>query len=211
MRARVVRRSFAVLAVIAATPVASALHAQGRLTAHVTPFAGYMAFSRAIDGPLGTSLANRNAMVYGAQLGVPIAGAVSFVGTLGYAPSEVRVGVPIIGGINVGNTRVWAYDAGLELGGAALGNRPIAPFVQLGVGGITTDIRAAVLNTTATNVALAAGIGADLNLARGVGARLAVRDWIGRFDSREAVGIGNNGSSQLSHSVAFTAGLKLSF
>lgn len=196
---------------IVATLFAGELTAQSRLTAHVTPFAGYMAFSRAIEGPLGTSLANRNAMVYGAQLGVPIAGAVSFVGTLGYAPSEVRVGLPVIGGINVGNTRVWTYDAGLELGGAALGDRPIAPFVQLGVGGITTNINAAVLNTSASNLALAAGIGADLNFARGVGARIAVRDYIGRFDSREAVGLGNNGSSTLSHSVAFTAGLKLSF
>lgn len=210
MRALVVRRSALAFTVgmVLLTPSAQA---QSRLTAHVTPFAGYMAFSRAIEGPLGTSLANRNAMVYGAQLGVPIAGAVSFVGTLGYAPSEVRVGLPIIGGINVGNTQVWTYDAGLELGGAALGDRPVAPFVQLGVGGMTTNIRAAALNTNASNMALAAGIGADLNIARGVGARLMVRDYIGRFDSREAVGIGNNGSSTLSHSVAITAGLKLSF
>ncbi|MCU0649314.1 MAG: hypothetical protein MUF00_15060 [Gemmatimonadaceae bacterium] len=211
MRASFVRRVFVLTAVATTLSAARTATAQQRLTAHVTPFAGYMTFSRAIDGPLGTSLANRNAMVYGAQLGVPIAGAVSFVATLGYAPSEVRVGVPIIGGINVGNTRVWTYDAGLELGGAALGDRPIAPFVQLGVGGVTTDIRASLLNTTATNVALAAGLGADLNIARGVGARLAVRDYIGRFDSREAVGLGNNRSSNLSHSVAFTAGLKLSF
>lgn len=205
MRAVVVRLALAL------TTVAATANAQSRLTAHITPFAGYMTFSRAIEGPLGTSLANRNAMVYGAQLGVPIAGAVSFIGTLGYAPSEVRIGLPILGGVNVGNTKVWTYDAGLELGGAALGDRPIAPFVQLGVGGVTTNISAAVLNTNATNMAFAAGVGADLNLARGVGARIAIRDYIGRFDSREAVGLGNNGSSTLSHSVAFTAGLKLSF
>jgi hypothetical protein len=210
MRVLVVRRSTLAVAV-GLTLVAPSVRAQSRLTAHVTPFAGYMAFSRAIEGPLGTSLSNRNAMVYGAQLGVPIAGAVSFVGTLGYAPSEVRVGLPIIGGINVGNTQVWTYDAGLELGGAALGDRPVAPFVQLGVGGMTTNIRAAALNTNASNMALAAGLGADLNFARGVGARIMVRDYVGRFDSREAVGIGNNGSSNLSHSVAITAGLKLSF
>jgi hypothetical protein len=195
------------LTLTAVTPALAA--AQSRLTAHVTPFVGYMAFGRQLEGPLGTSLANRNSGVYGAQVGIPIGGAVSFIGTLGYASSQVRVGLPVFGGVNIGETRVWMYDAGLELGGAALGHRPIAPFVQLGLGGMTTDVRAAVFNTQATNVALAAGIGADLNLVRGVGIRLAARDYIGRFDTREAVGIGREGN--LSHSVSLSAGLKLAF
>ena len=48
-----------------------------------------------------------------------------------------------------------------------------------------------------------------MGLSRGIGLRVQAKDWIGRFDSQEAVGFRAKGN--LTHNWALTAGVRLGF
>ncbi len=204
--------SFVRRAALAATSAALftvPLQAQAPVSATLTPFAGYLVTGNWYDGPIGTSLKNSNAPMAGVQGSVPLTNGIALVGNLAYASGDLRIGLPVLGGVNVGSTKTWLYDAGLEIGG--LGNRAkgIAPFVQGGIGGMTNDIKASVLNTRATNVAYSAGVGIDIGLSKGVALRAQAKDWMSRFNSEQAVGFRVDGN--LAHNWALTAGMKLSF
>ncbi|MBY0492219.1 MAG: porin family protein [Gemmatimonadaceae bacterium] len=203
-----VRRSF-VAAAAGAALLAVPLHAQAGAGATLTPFAGYLVTGNWYDGPIGTSLKNSNAPMAGVQGSVPLTRGVALVGNLAYASGDLRIGLPLIGGVNVGSAKTWLYDAGLEIGG--LGNRAtgIAPFVQGGIGGMTNDIQASVFNTRASNVAYSAGVGIDIGLSKGFALRAQAKDWISRFNSEQAIGFRADGN--LAHNWALTAGMKLSF
>jgi hypothetical protein len=174
----------------------------------VTPYAGYLITGNWYDGPVGTSLTSTNAPMVGAQLSIPLIPGLSLTGNVGYASGDVRVGVPIIGGINVGTSRTLVYDAGLELGGAAEGSG-IAPFVQAGIGGMRHDLQNSVFSVQSTNLMYSAGVGVDIGFARNLALRVQARDYIGRFDSEEAVGVSSRGN--LSHNWALSAGAKIRF
>ena len=204
MRARLVGFALALAAVVPFTVRAQSL---GRGAA-VTPYAGYLITGRWLDGPFGTDIATANTPLVGAQLAVPLVPGLSLTGNVGYASGDVRVGLPVIGGVNVGTNRLWVYDAGLELGGSR-GGPGIAPFVQLGVGGISNNIRNSFLQTQSTNLVYTGGVGLDIGLSRQVGVRLQAKDYVGRFDTQEAVGVSSRGS--LTHNWALSAGLKLAF
>ena len=193
---------------------AGTLRAQGATSASIfqlAPYAGYMMFGDMFDGPLGTTLGNANGAVYGAQLAVRLAPGIALVGNLARTGGNLEVGVPFLGGYDVGESTVVLYDMGLQLG-PSLGDRarlPVAPFLQAGVGGMRHDVRSGPLRTNATSVALNAGVGADVALSRALGLRFMAKDYMGRFDTEEATGLGAEG--KYSHNVALSAGITLSF
>jgi len=144
------------------------------------------------------------------RLLVPIAKGVSLTGNLAYSSGDLEVGLPILGGVRVGTNKTWMYDAAIELGGLTGKQQTgIAPFVQGGVGGITNDISNSLLDTRSTNLAYIAGVGVDVRMTRSIALRLQARDYIGRFDSQEAVGFKVDGN--LAHNWALSAGVKLAF
>lgn len=183
--------------------------AQPGVGATITPYAGYLITGDWYDGPIGTSLATSNSPMVGVQGTVPLSRGISLVGNLAYASGDLRVGLPILGGVNVGTTTTWLYDAGLELGGLAGRSTGIAPFVQGGVGGMTSDISNRLLDVRASNFAYTAGVGMDVGLTRGFALRIQAKDWIGRFNSEDAIGFRVDGN--LTHNWALSAGVRLGF
>lgn len=215
MRTSVVRASVS-LALTAALVAASTVHAQSARSpstlsgGYIAPYAGYVMHSAWYDGPLGTDIKAASAPVVGAQVGVPIMKGVSLTGNLAYSSGDLNVGLPLLGGLRVGNAKTWMYDAAVELGGlTGTQQSGIAPFVQGGIGGITNKITNSLLDVESTNLAYIAGVGVDMRMTRSVALRLQARDYIGRFDSQEAVGFKVDGN--LAHNWALSAGVKLVF
>ena len=177
----------------------------------VTPYAGYVIFGNYLTGPLGTSLTNAPAPLFGAQVGMKIAPNVSMIANLATASSDIRVGVPFLGGVSVGRSDVLLYDAGLQLDipvTSALA-ATFSPFLQAGVGGMHYAITESFVSTTATNLAGNVGAGADIAIGRGVGVRLMAKDYFGTFDFQGATSFDvNAGTTQ---SIALSAGVRLSF
>jgi len=192
------------LTLLALTPVSAG--AQRPTVARVTPYVGYLTFGDYVDGPIGTRISNESSAMYGVTLGLDIARNVSLVGNIGYTDSNVRVGLPIIGGVNIADSKVLLYDAGLQLRLPAVGSG-LVPFVEGGAGAIRYEVRSGPLTTNATNFAGNIGAGVDVQLNRNLGVRAAVKDYIGKFDFREATTFDLN--SRVSHNVAFTLGLTL--
>jgi hypothetical protein len=178
----------------------------------ITPYVGYMAFGDFLTGPLGTTLSTRNGAVYGAQLGMHITPNLSLVGNVGYSSSDLQVGVPILGGVSVGSAGVWLYDGDLQLdipvGDARVS--PITPFVQVGAGAIHYKIDAAnVVATHSTNFAFNAGVGFDYRVTPTMGLRLMAKDYIGKFDFKDATGFDVQGRT--AQNWAITAGFAIGF
>jgi hypothetical protein len=176
----------------------------------VSPYAGYMMFGDIAQGPLGTSLTTSSGSVYGLQANLTLGTTQSIVGNVSYAQPTLRFGVPILGGIDFGKSDVWIYDAGLQLNAPVrAGARTISPFVQIGGGAMSYNVKVAGLSQKATNAAFNAGIGADIPLMENLGLRLFAKDYIGKFDVNEATGV--DYSAKTTNNIALSAGLKLSF
>jgi hypothetical protein len=212
---RSIRQLASAVAVVATSFAAAPLMAQAPESGtvfHVSPYVGYMVFGDYIKGPLGTSVSNAPGALYGTQLGLSLSPNLSLIGNIGYTQSDIKVGVPILGGFGVGSSSMLLYDAGLEynLGQMGRGAIPLSPFVQAGVGAMKYDINAAsILETHATNWAGNIGLGADVTLAKGMAVRLLAKDYIGKFNFQDATGLGLNGD--VSHNLAFSAGLRFDF
>ena len=208
-----VRRTALALAAAAllAPSAARAQRAGARSFLELSPDAGYMLFGDIFDGPLGTTLSSSAGAVYGAQLAVRVTPGLALVGNVAKAGGNLQVGVPFLGGYDVGESSVLLYDAGLQLG-TSLGDRtrlPISPFLQAGIGGMRHQVRSGPLETDATNLAFNAGLGADVALADGIALRLMAKDYMGRFDTEEATGLAADAS--FSHNVALSGGITLTF
>ena len=176
----------------------------------ITPYGGYMVFGDIADGPLGTSLTSSASPVYGAQVNLPLGSVVSVVGNLAYSQPNLEVGIPILGGVNVGQSKIWMYDAGLQLSAPLMtAQRAITPFVQAGVGGMHYSVNVQGLNRSASNLAFNAGVGADLPLGQNLGLRIMAKDYIGKFDFNEATSL--DYTARNSNNIALSAGLKLTF
>jgi len=205
------RSAFAAVALLTCVVPVSRLAAQKPTVARVTPYVGYMTFGDYVDGPLGTSVSNEGAVVYGGTLALDVAPQLSLVGNLGYTESDLRVRIPIVGGVSIANTRILLYDAGLQYRfgtPGALGTGAI-PFVEGGLGAIRYEVSKGPLTTNTTNFAGNVGGGIDLHVSRSLAFRGAVKDYIGKFDFKEATSF--NLDSKVAHNVAFTAGISLAF
>lgn len=194
---------------LATVLVAGTAKAQAGVGATVTPFAGYLITGNWYDGPIGTSLSTTNAPMVGGQASIPLTKGIALVGSLAYASGDLRIGLPLLGGVNVGTVKSWLYDAGLELGGLAGKRTGIAPFVQVGIGGLTNDIKNSLFDVRASNIAYTGGVGLDIGLAPSFALRVQAKDWVSRFNSEDAVGFRAEGN--LAHNWALTAGVKLTF
>ena len=179
--------------------------------ARITPYVGYMTFGNVATGPIGTRISNQSTAVYGAELGIDVSPNVALVGNIGYADSNIRVGLPIIGGISIADSKVLMYDGGVQLrlpATTALGSG-IVPFVGAGAGAIRYEIRTGPLETKSTNFAFNAGGGVDVQLSRALGVRAMAKDYMGKFDFKEATSLNLN--SNLAHNWVFGVGLNLGF
>ncbi|HEU4642228.1 MAG TPA: outer membrane beta-barrel protein [Gemmatimonadaceae bacterium] len=206
-------------AALAALVAAAPAHAQGLSPVNerqplftLTPYAGYMVYGDFLKGPVGTTLSTKNGPVYGAQAAMYLAPNVAILGNVAYSSSDLQVGLPFLGGVGVGSTKVWLYDGDLQfdIPVQSMGRTVVKPFVQVGAGAMRYDVSAAsVLNTKATNFAWNAGAGLDVRMSPTIGLRLMAKDYIGKFDFKEATSLDVQGRT--TQNWALTAGLKIGF
>jgi hypothetical protein len=177
----------------------------------VTPYAGYLISGDILSGPLGTSVGPSPALLVGTQVGMRIAPNVSIIGNLATGSSDVKAGIPILGGISVAQSRVVLYDADLQLDlpMATATGASFSPFVQAGVGGMRYDLTESFLTTSSTNLAGNVGLGADVSVGSGVGVRLMAKDYIGRFDAQQATTFDVN--TNTTQNYALSVGVRFSF
>jgi hypothetical protein len=177
----------------------------------LTPYAGYMIFGNYLKGPLGTSISNAPGAIYGVQLGMKLMPNVSLVGNLGYTSSDIKAGIPFLGGYSIAHSSTLLYDGGIQLDlpistASGLG---LKPFAQAGVGAMRYNISESVLQTNSTNFAANLGVGADVALGQGLGLRLMAKDYIGKFNFQDATSLDIQG--QTAHNWALSAGLRFNF
>jgi Outer membrane protein beta-barrel domain len=174
----------------------------------ITPYAGYMKFGNLVDGPLGTSVRGAGGPVYGAEATLGITRGLALVGNLAYASSDLEVGVPVVGGLSFGRSSALLYDAGLRLSlPLSAGARGITPFVQGGAGAMRQELEVGPVATTATNFAYNVGAGVDVPLGSRLGLQLMAKDYIGKFDAREATAI--DVDTETKHNWTVSAGVRL--
>ena len=203
---------------VAVATLTTAAHAQSRVTPpqsgkafDFTPYVGYMVFSSLVDGPLGTSIGNAPAPVFGVQLGMRVAPNISLVGNVAAASSDIKAGIPILGGLSVAKSNMLIYDGGLQLDVPELtmSGTSFKPFIQAGAGAMRYEISQSFLSTTATNFAANIGVGADVAIGRNMGLRVMAKDYIGKFDFKDATFI--DFETKTANNLAFSAGLRMSF
>jgi hypothetical protein len=175
----------------------------------VSPYAGYMMFGKLFEGPIGTSISAGSGPVYGAQMSLTMAKNVALYGNVGYSSSDLKVGIPILGGLDVGTSKALMYDGGVELRLPMQSATVVTPFVQGGVGAIRYEVESGFLNTKATNLAYNFGGGVDVRLSPNFGVRLMAKDYLGKFDFKEATSFDLNGKT--TNNVALTLGVNLGF
>lgn len=202
---------------VAAAPFAPIVAARAQTVGggnafQVAPYVGYMVFGNYLEGPLGTSLSSSTAPVYGAQLGMRLTPNVVVLGNVASSQGDLKVGLPFIGSTSVGTNKLLIYDADVQLGLGSAGDRDLSfsPFIQAGVGAIRYDIEAvSILRTQATNTAYNIGGGADIALGKGFGMRLMAKDYIGKFDFKDATSLDIQGRT--AHNIALSAGVRIDF
>src|SRR5262249_19723990 len=156
-------------------------------------------------------LSNAPGALYGTQVNLTLAPHLSLVGNIGYTASDIKVGIPILGGVSVGRSSMLIYDGGLEYNFGSMSEKsmPIDPFIQAGVGAIHYNIDESVITTQATNFAGNVGVGADYTISRGIALRFLAKDYIGKFNFQDATGLGISGNT--AHNWALSAGLRFDF
>ena len=175
----------------------------------VSPYAGYMMFGKLFEGPIGTSISAGSGPVYGAQMSLTMAKNVALYGNVGYSSSDLKIGLPIVGGLDVGSSKALLYDGGVELKVPMQAASMVTPFVQGGIGAIRYEVESGFLNTNATNVAYNFGGGVDVKLSPNFGVRLMAKDYLGKFDFKEATSFNLNGKT--TNNVALTLGVNFGF
>jgi hypothetical protein len=178
----------------------------------VTPYAGYMMFGHFVDGPLGTSLSSSAAPVYGAQLGLALMPGVKIIGNIAHAAGDLKVGIPLLGGINAGTTSALMMDGGVQLSLPMPQSRlAYVPFVEAGVGATKWNVNlgSTSLQAKSTNLTGNVGAGIDLNFGPSIALRLMAKDYIGKFDFKQATALDVSGKTM--NNVAVTAGIKIGF
>jgi hypothetical protein len=197
----------------AAAALAAALPLQAQQAAQpsirLTPYVGYMSFGSLVSGPLGSTLTNGGGPAYGAQVSVPLSSAIGVYGNVAYSRPGLEVGLPIIGGISVGDGSVLMYDGGIQLSVPGRTPQQISPFVQAGIGGMKYSFDLSPIQLDASNLAYNVGVGADLPLGRNLGVRVLAKDYIGKFDASDIVGLDID--TKTTHNWALSLGITLGF
>jgi opacity protein-like surface antigen len=207
---RIVVRTSAVAAmVLSVAGTAAAQQAAKAKVLDVSPYAGYMIFGKLFEGPIGTSISTGSGPVYGAQASLSLSKNVAVFGNVGYSNSDLEVGIPILGGLDVGTSKALIYDGGIELKIPMATSTVISPFVQGGIGAIRYEVESGIVNATATNVAYNFGGGLDVRFTPNLGMRLMAKDYLGKFDFKEATSFDLKGKT--TNNVALTVGLNLGF
>lgn len=174
----------------------------------VVPYGGYLITGDFIEGPLGTNVGSVSSPLIGVQASLPLAQVFSLVGSVGYASGDLEVGLPVLGGISVGESSALVLDAAVELRAPGLGSR-VVPLVQLGGGAIRRELTVAGVSASSTDFQVSGGLGVDVPVAQNVALRLLAKDHYGRVD------FGSLGELQARtkdiHNVALVAGLHLWF
>ena len=170
----------------------------------ITPSAGYMKFGNVVNGPLGTSVRGAAGPVYGAEATLGIVPGLALVGNLAYASTDLEVGLPVVDGLALGNSSALMYDAALRL---SLPLLPFRPFVQAGAGAMRQEIEVAGVGTHGTNFAYNLGAGVEVPIAPRLGLQLMAKDYIGKFDVREASSL--NVEAKTAHNWSVSAGVRL--
>ena len=177
---------------VAGLLLAAPLHAQsGRPGSFsITPYAGYMKFGNLVDGPLGTSVRGAAGPVYGAEAKLGLTRGLALVGNVAYASTDLEVGVPVVGGLSFGRSSALLYDAALRLS-LPLARGRVASIrscrrAPARCGRRSKSVRSA---TQATNFAYNVGAGVDVPVGSRLGLQLMAKDYIGKFDAREATAI----------------------
>ncbi len=181
----------------------------------VAPFAGVMLtqkfahYSGAEVGPASTG-------VYGVQAGLPLAPSASLLGGFAYSGGNLEAGIPLVGGIGVGQSKAYIYEAAVQLRAdswAAQGKRLI-PLVQLGGGAIHRDIAVSGLHARTTDFMVSGGLGVDVPLTQSLALRLLAKDYIAKADfgtyDLGPFGVLDAKTKDLNN-VALTAGLRFTF
>jgi hypothetical protein len=204
-----IRRVVLSLAVVGALIGQKAFAQASATRIEIAPYAGYMIFGDFVKGPLGTSLSNAGGALLGAQLGIALTPNVAIVGNAARASGDITLGLPFVDGITLGSSSAWMFDGALQLS-LPLPGRAIAftPFVQLGAGAMRHNVTVG-LSTDATNFVGTIGAGADFGLTRAIALRLMAKDYIGRFDVREATTL--DYQPDIAHNFGLSAGLKIAF
>jgi len=127
-------------------------------------------------------------------------------GSAGFARSQIRVGVPFAGGLDVGDAAIALGDAGVEVRGTSSAVRPL---VQLEAGMARYRVRHAILDIESTSPVWVGGAGVDVAVSRSLWLRLLVRDHVGALDLQEAIFLDID--SRTSHNVSFSIGLAFGF
>lgn len=203
-----VRSSVVGLAMVASAIPLAAQQAKPKVF-DISPYAGYMMFGNLFDGPIGTSVSAGSGPVYGAQATLSMSKNIAIYGNVGYSSSDLKVGLPILGGIDIGSSKALMYDGGVELKMPMQTSSTVTPFVQGGIGGMRYEVDASILNAKATNVSYNVGGGVDVRLSPNFGVRLMAKDYIGKFDFKEATSFDLNGKT--TNNVALTLGVNFGF
>ena len=142
----------------------------------------------------------KDALLVGAQASYRVIPQLAITGTLGWSPTEDRVGA--------GQTLdLLQYDVGAELRAPAWVQRAswdFSPFVGLGVGGRTYDYRDLDIDAK-TNVAGYGALGGEFGFGQ-FGLRIEGRDYISRFKP-----LTGSGETKTRNDVAVAAGLTIKF
>lgn len=182
----------------------------------IAPFGGYLISQNLVDGPLETSLGVSSAPLYGLQASLPLAPGASLIGALGYSSGNLEIGLPLLGGISVGNGNTWLFDASVELrldSWEEQGKRVI-PLAQLGGGALRRELTVIGISARTTDFMVSAGLGADLPITSNMAIRLMAKDHYGRadFGSLDLGSLGSlNARTNDLHTVALSAGLRVAF
>jgi len=208
MNSNVIRTSIAGLTLLASALPLAAQQAKPKVF-DVSPYAGYMMFGKLFEGPIGTSISTGSGPVYGAQMSLTMAKNVALYGNVGYSSSDLKVGVPILGGLDIGTSKALFYDGGIELKVPMQAASVVTPFIQGGVGAMRYEVESGFLNAQATNIAYNFGGGVDVRLSPNFGLRLMAKDYLGKFDFKEATSFDLNGKT--TNNVALSLGVNLGF